>query len=340
LFDKAKTTLIQYPAGKLETSYVIPNSITNIETYAFAYCSNFTSIIIPNTVISIGRSAFYACPNLTDVTTPFLSSSSFSFTDQLKKLTVTSACTSMPAEVLANCTNLTELSLPFIGTGSDATGESGILGILFGTSALSNAVTQYYAEGVSNRYAIPRTLEKLTITLSASRLEFGALSGCSMLKELILPSSLTGLAQKALSGCSGLEDIYSQRALPPSCNANTFEEVNKFSCKLHVPSGSKQYYSHDAATGWKDFIFIEEETATGINNPLATNRISIYPNPVSDNFRISGILGATQVTVTDITGKTVLSRTVNPDGFVSVSHLQKGIYLVHVNGKAVKMIKR
>lgn len=35
LFDRKLTTLIQYPAGNLKESYTIPNSVTNIGTYAF-----------------------------------------------------------------------------------------------------------------------------------------------------------------------------------------------------------------------------------------------------------------------------------------------------------------
>jgi hypothetical protein len=81
-------------------------------------------------------------------------------------------------------------------------------------------------------------------------------------------------------------------------------------------------------------------TVTSIVETLRATSLRIYPNPVSDGFHIAGIVGEAHVIVTDIAGKTVLSRTVNPDEFVSVSHLQKGIYLVNVNGKTVKMIKR
>ena len=47
---------------------IIPNSVTSIGDYAFAYCSGLTSVTIPNSVASIGGSAFYECSGLTSVT--------------------------------------------------------------------------------------------------------------------------------------------------------------------------------------------------------------------------------------------------------------------------------
>ena len=51
-------------------STLIPNSVTSIGGYAFAYCSGLTSVTIPNSVTSIGSCAFYRCSGLTSVTIP------------------------------------------------------------------------------------------------------------------------------------------------------------------------------------------------------------------------------------------------------------------------------
>jgi len=68
LYNKAKTVLIQYPAGKIDTSFAIPNSVMNIGDYAFDESVNLTSVTIPNSVNSIGESAFQFCENLASVT--------------------------------------------------------------------------------------------------------------------------------------------------------------------------------------------------------------------------------------------------------------------------------
>jgi hypothetical protein len=67
LFNKDKTTLVAYPGGKTG-SYVIPNSITTIDNYAFYSCRNLTSVTIPNSVITIGDRAFASCIGLVIVT--------------------------------------------------------------------------------------------------------------------------------------------------------------------------------------------------------------------------------------------------------------------------------
>ena len=65
LFNKNKTEIIKYPAGKAETNYNIPEGVTSIGSYAFSYCENLANIIIPKEVTSIGNSAFWSCDNLT-----------------------------------------------------------------------------------------------------------------------------------------------------------------------------------------------------------------------------------------------------------------------------------
>ena len=89
LFDKNQTTLIQYPNGKVGnfvipstitsiglqfeglynlTGIAIPDSVTNITTYAFYQCEGLTNVTIGDNVTSIGESTFMECGSLTWVT--------------------------------------------------------------------------------------------------------------------------------------------------------------------------------------------------------------------------------------------------------------------------------
>jgi len=70
LFDKNKTVIIAYPAGKQERTYTIPLSITSIGNVAFSRCESLTSITIPSSVTSIGEHAFETCTSLTNITIP------------------------------------------------------------------------------------------------------------------------------------------------------------------------------------------------------------------------------------------------------------------------------
>ena len=68
LFNKDKTTLICYPAGKPQLEYTIPSSVTVIGVNAFAYCDALTQLTIPSSVTSIGEWAFDGCTALAEMT--------------------------------------------------------------------------------------------------------------------------------------------------------------------------------------------------------------------------------------------------------------------------------
>ena len=50
------------------TQYTIPNSVTTIGYWAFAYCESLTSVTIGNSVTTIGYAAFYECKSLKNIT--------------------------------------------------------------------------------------------------------------------------------------------------------------------------------------------------------------------------------------------------------------------------------
>ena len=88
LFNKDKKTLIAYPAGKTETTYEIPSTVTSIGSSAFMGCSALESIELPNGLISIGDSAFQNCTSLESIEIP-------------------SSVTSIGGSAFFNCTSLT-----------------------------------------------------------------------------------------------------------------------------------------------------------------------------------------------------------------------------------------
>ena len=68
LFNKDKTTLLQYPAGKTETTYAVPTGVTSIAKYAFAGSNALTEVTLPESLESIGKMAFCECTALTEMT--------------------------------------------------------------------------------------------------------------------------------------------------------------------------------------------------------------------------------------------------------------------------------
>ncbi len=67
LFNKRKTSLLCFPAGKQCTYYNIPASVSNIGDGAFWNCNCLESVAVPDTVIEIGPNVFWNCESLTNI---------------------------------------------------------------------------------------------------------------------------------------------------------------------------------------------------------------------------------------------------------------------------------
>ncbi|MDR1919950.1 MAG: leucine-rich repeat domain-containing protein, partial [Tannerellaceae bacterium] len=70
LYNKNKTSLIAYPAGKDDSTFTVPNSVTIIDGYAFVECQGINSVSLSESVKSISFNAFTSCRNLASVTIP------------------------------------------------------------------------------------------------------------------------------------------------------------------------------------------------------------------------------------------------------------------------------
>jgi hypothetical protein len=67
LFDRGRTTVVVYPAGRTNNSYTIPDGVTLVQSNAFSSCVNLTTLTVPATVASIGPNAFLNARNLTGI---------------------------------------------------------------------------------------------------------------------------------------------------------------------------------------------------------------------------------------------------------------------------------
>ena len=139
LFNKTQTELVQYPVGKTDISYTIPNGVTNIgewafynctspvsitipdsvtsiDAYAFRDCSSLTAIIIPDSVTSIGGCAFSGCSGLTSITIPYsiteIAEHAFSGCSSLTSITIPNTVTSIDMSAFAGCDRITSITIP------------------------------------------------------------------------------------------------------------------------------------------------------------------------------------------------------------------------------------
>ncbi len=87
LFDKPKTVLIQYPVGKSDQSYAVPDSVAVIGSQAFSGCTSLESVTIPGgNGVFVQNNAFVDCTSLETIritggTAAFFQDSSITFMD-------------------------------------------------------------------------------------------------------------------------------------------------------------------------------------------------------------------------------------------------------------------
>ena len=69
LFNKTMTNLIICPSG-FSTTYMMPNSVREINNLAFADCRKLPSIVLSDNLVRIDDDAFVGCKSLTSITLP------------------------------------------------------------------------------------------------------------------------------------------------------------------------------------------------------------------------------------------------------------------------------
>ena len=187
LYNKQKTLLLAYPAGK-SGPFTVPGGVERIEYQAFSGCAGLTGVTIPNSVKGILTHAFRNCTGLTGVSLPksveFISHSAFEGCSGLAYASVHNTETSFSDNV-------------FAGT------PSGF--ILRGHSG-STAQAYAAANGHAFETLVEMSAPNFTLPAGLTRIEAEAFSGAKM-TVVYIPDKVTSLGSKAFANCAGLTQI-------------------------------------------------------------------------------------------------------------------------------------
>ena len=209
LFNKDKTELITYPAGKTDSEYVIPNSVTSIGYSAFENCTSLTSVTIPNDVTSIGYGVFQGCTSLTSVTIPnsvtSIDSSAFSSCTSLIGITIPNSVTSIGYGVFQDCTSLSSVTIPNSVT---SIGDSAFYNTAYynDESNWDNGVLYISDCLIDTNYNFDSTTDYV-IKDGTRIIADSAFSNCDNLISVTIPDSVTSIGDSAFENCTNLASI-------------------------------------------------------------------------------------------------------------------------------------
>lgn len=193
LFNKAQTTLVQYPGGKAGT-YAIPSSVTVIGPNAFEICAGLTQLSIPASVTDVGLNTFWGCSGLVDF-----------------KVAAANATYSDPSGVLFDKNQTTLIRYPRGKTGSYniPSGLASIANSAF--SECTGLVSVNIPAGITyigiNAFMNCSALKGVTIPTGVTSIAAGAFNGCNGLASVTIPSSVTSIEAYAFGGCEGLTKV-------------------------------------------------------------------------------------------------------------------------------------
>lgn len=114
--EKMEQAVFWLPENYSGTSYVIPDGVRAIGSYAFSGSHRVTSIEIPNSVMGIGESAFYACGSLTSIEIPnsvtWIGEGAFMSCSSLTSIEIPSSVKWVGEKAFSHCSALKTIKVP------------------------------------------------------------------------------------------------------------------------------------------------------------------------------------------------------------------------------------
>ena len=294
LFNKAKTVIIKYPAGKQNSFYIIPASVTSIGYRSFSGCGNLARVTIPSTVTSIMARAFSVCTSLTSVTVPSgitsISDYSFQGCSSLASVNIPSGVTSIGDGAFWECKSLTGITIPSSVTSIKGTAFAGCSSLTSVTipSGVTSIGTYAFSDCNFTSVTIPSSVTSMgygifgsnslrEIIVDEQNMSYSSMDGVLFNKEktvlieypegkrnnaYTIPASVTSIMRLAFSRCNNLTSIN----IPSTV---TFIYGQAFSsCKnlvnVNIPSG---------VTTIKEYTFAYCDSLTSVIFPSTLSSI-------------------------------------------------------------------
>ena len=174
---------------------IMPDSVIEIGQKAFSVCTNIATVQLSNSITSIQYATFSGCQNLTTINMPeslvTIGSSAFNSCTKLDNINIPASVTSISSNAFNGCKRLYNLTIDEANSVYEV--EDGII----------------YAKDNSNLIMLApmATREEVTIREGITQLGSNALSMCTSMTTLNLPSSLSSISGSTFESLTRLHTI-------------------------------------------------------------------------------------------------------------------------------------
>lgn len=239
LFNKAKTKLIKCPAGREETSYTVPSTVTELGNYAFAGYSKLETIVFSDNLKKIGEFAFSVCTNLVNPPIPYgvntIGTFAFYSCGKISSITI-------PSTVISIGGSAFEGTKLYTTTSNWEDGKA-----LY----ISNCLIEV-KKAAGSSYDV-----KNGTRLIADK----AFSECADLKEITIPNSVMSIGNNIFVACGKLENISIADDNPNYSSADgVMFDKNKHKIYYYPKGNTRKNYDIPNSVTYIDSLAFEDSS--------------------------------------------------------------------------------
>ena len=236
LYNKAKTVLLQYPAGNPATSFTVPNGVTMIENLAFRDAASLRQVTLPASVTDVHNRTFRFCSSLENI---FVDAGNSVYYNSISgmlflkadntllkcpegktgTITIPSTCKKISSTAFNDCSGITDFAVE-------------------GGSSPYFSVENDLLYGIAEK-SLVRCLESKTGSISIKAgteiIADFAFYACNNLTEIVLPNTVKMIGTDAFYLCTNLTTL----SLPPSLisiGEYAFGYCESFTGTFYIPA--------------------------------------------------------------------------------------------------------
>ena len=300
------------------------NNLSKIREYTFHNCTTLKNIKIKDNITTIDSCAFFGCSSLINIemgnNLNHIKNNAFENCSSLSSINIPNTITSIDNNVFKGCTSLKNIiienrtTLLTLGSNEksplfiDCPLDSVYIGgkITYKYSPFSNTplrtviISDQEEQILDEEFKGCYNLQNVVTGDNVKSIGNYAFSGCCNLKNFTVGSNTEKIGIGAFYNCTAMTQLISNAIVPPTCNANALDDINKWSCVLKIPQNTLSAYK--VAEQWKDFFFIEDVIKVKkflltyivdgeiihSDSVTAGSIITILDNPIKEGHTFSG----------------------------------------------------